>query len=78
MAYNDLASIYDKLMDDIDYTHWTEYLNEHIEKHRAPGKVLLDLGCGTGSISILAQKGYSVIGVDISTEMLTQADKARE
>lgn len=80
MAYNDLASIYDKLMDDIDYTHWTEYLNEHIEKHRAPGKVLLDLGCGTGSISIsLAQKGYSVTGIDISTEMLTQAEqKARE
>lgn len=76
MAYAELAEVYDLLMDDIDYTQWVDYLITHIEKHQAPGKVLLDLGCGTGSISIpLAERGYSVTGIDVSTEMLTQAEQ---
>ncbi|NLT96221.1 MAG: class I SAM-dependent methyltransferase [Clostridia bacterium] len=79
MAYTDLAQVYDKLMDEVDYNEWVDYIITHIEKAQAPGKVLLDLGCGTGSICIpLAQKGYWVTGIDISAEMLTQAEqKAR-
>lgn len=80
MAYSDLATIYDGLMGDIDYKQWTNYLINQISNHKAPGNKVLDLGCGTGNISIpLAEEGFQVRGVDISLEMLTQAEqKARE
>ncbi|MGI6226702.1 MAG: class I SAM-dependent DNA methyltransferase [Peptococcales bacterium] len=80
MAYTNLAGIYDQLMEDVDYNRWVNYLVKHIETNKAPGKVLLDLGCGTGSIAVLlAKQGYRVIGIDISLEMLSQAEqKARE
>ena len=76
MSYNNLASIYDRLMEDIDYQAWANYLYQLISKYKAPGKELIDLGCGTGSISLkLAQKGYNVLGIDYSEEMLSQADQ---
>ena len=35
---------------------------------------MLDLGCGTGNITIpLARKGYTITAVDLSAEMLSQA-----
>lgn len=42
--------------------------------------MLLDLACGTGSLSVLfSRMGYDVIGVDISSEMLAEAaQKAAE
>lgn len=81
MSYNKLALIYDSLMEDTDYNRWADYLIWHIERNqKISGKVLLDLGCGTGNLLIpLAKKGFKVIGVDISTDMLTQAEqKIRE
>jgi ubiquinone/menaquinone biosynthesis C-methylase UbiE len=76
MSYNNLALVYDKLMEDIDYQAWANYLDQLISKYKAPGKELIDLGCGTGSISLkLAQKGYNVLGIDYSEEMLSQADQ---
>lgn len=74
MAYETLASIYDILMDDVNYEAWAEYLHTQLEKHGCPDKRLLDLGCGTGNITIpLAQKGYEITAVDLSEEMLAQA-----
>jgi len=76
MVYSQLAQIYDLLMEDVDYNRWANYLVEQIVKHNAPGNVVLDLGCGTGSISLLlAEKGLQLTGIDISTDMLTQADQ---
>ena len=74
MAYETLAVMYDALMDDVDYEAWADYIDRMLKKHGCPGKRLLDLGCGTGNISIpLAQKGYQVTGVDLSEEMLAVA-----
>lgn len=80
MSYNELASVYDLLMQDVDYDEWADYLNKLINLYKAPGDRLLDLGCGTGIISLLlAQRGFKVQGVDISTDMLAQAEqKCRE
>lgn len=79
MAYETLAAMYDALMDDVDYEAWADYIDRMLQKHGGPGKRLLDLGCGTGCISIpLAQRGYQVTGVDISEEMLAAArEKSR-
>lgn len=74
MAYENLAALYDGLMADIDYEAWADYINELLERFHCPGKTIIDLGCGTGSISIpLAQRGWQVIGLDRSAEMLKQA-----
>jgi ubiquinone/menaquinone biosynthesis C-methylase UbiE len=42
-----------------------------------PGSSILDVGCGTGRHSIeLAKRGYTVTGLDLSSEMLTRAADA--
>jgi len=39
-----------------------------------PGSAILDAGCGTGDLAVLlAGRGYSVLGVDVSNEMLARA-----
>lgn len=76
MVYRNLASVYDFLMQDIDYEAWAKYIVELTQQHDAPGNNILDLGCGTGKISVLlAQKGFNIIGVDNSVEMLTEAEQ---
>lgn len=76
-SYSVLARHYDSLMDEIDYAGYADFYDKIIEKY-APSlpKRLIDLGCGTGSISVLlAEKGYEVTGVDLSCEMLSAALK---
>ena len=79
--YDRLSLAYDEMMEDVDYEAWTDYL-ERLAKmsHSKPPEKILDLACGTGSHAILlAKRGYEVVGVDASIEMLTTADaKARE
>ena len=73
-AYNSLAASYDGLTTDIPYEDILNFL-ETVLHHagKAPKKVL-DLACGTGSMSLcLANRGYQVIGADLSEEMLTVA-----
>ena len=76
-SYTDFAYIYDKLIDQ-DYEKWADYIEEIFKKHNVNPKLVLDLGCGTGSITnILAKRGYDMIGVDLSPDMLNVArDKA--
>ena len=70
--YHNLATIYDKLMEDVDYQAWTEYLIKLMNLPK--GSTIVELGCGTGNIAIpLAKRGYKVIGVDNSPDMLTVA-----
>lgn len=72
--YSQLAQIYDSLMSDVDYADWAAYLHKLMVAHGVPGPRVLDLGCGTGTISLfLAQAGYSITGVDLSSDMLAIA-----
>ena len=79
-AYESLAACYDELTYDIQYEKTLTFFErlcarEHVQPH-----LVLDLACGTGSLSmLLAARGYRVIGADLSEDMLAEAEqKARE
>ena len=75
--YNDFAEVYDKLQD-IDYNAFVDYYERIFKKFGKQPKLVLDLACGTGNITIpMAKRGYDMIGLDLSCEMLNIArDKA--
>lgn len=77
--YNEFAYYYDQLMSDVEYDKIGEFIKSSFAESEANGFVpegsdsnlLVDLGCGTGSLmSHLLDKGYDVIGIDPSEEML--------
>ncbi|KXH87383.1 class I SAM-dependent methyltransferase [Sporosarcina sp. HYO08] len=71
-AYTNFAAVYDELMTDIPYDVYVDLIDitlSGIEKKR-----ILDVGCGTGQLSIkLAKKGADVTGIDLSANMLKVA-----
>lgn len=77
-AYENLAISYDRLTWDVDYEATVDFYEEILRKEKLHPRTAVDLACGTGSVSvILARRGYQVIGVDLSEDMLTVAwDKA--
>lgn len=78
--YNGLAAIYDQLMQGIDYGDWAAYIVQLVDCHGGvPEKTALDVACGTGNTTLaLAGEGYSVIGLDLSAEMLELAGAKTE
>ena len=74
-GYSVFARYYDELTANIDYKKRGEYFHEIIQKFKQTKEnILLDLACGTGSISeVMAGLGYDVIGVDLSDAMLGMA-----
>ena len=73
-AYSEFAQVYDLFMDNIPYDQWCEYLVTLLKKYGVDDGLILELGCGTGNISeALRKKGYDMIGIDNSAEMLSVA-----
>ena len=73
-SYGFLAGCYDEFTTDVDYATWAEYIQRHFERAGLPGSTVLDLACGTGSLTReLSLRGYEMIGVDLSPDMLAQA-----
>ena len=78
-AYTSFAKVYDTFMDNIPYEEWGKYLTGLLEEYGVKEGLVLELGCGTGSMTeILAGKGYDMIGADNSEEMLEIAIEKRE
>lgn len=78
-AYTSFAQVYDTFMDNIPYEEWGEYLTGLLEEYGVKNGLVLELGCGTGSMTeILAAKGYDMIGADNSEEMLEIAMEKRD
>ena len=78
-AYTSFAEVYDAFMDNIPYEAWTEYLAGLLREYGVEQGIVLDLGCGTGTLTqLLARKGYDMIGLDSSQEMLQIAMEKRE
>ena len=88
-VYGDFAKVYDEFMDNVPYGQWCERLDELIKRYGvskperdverpldSERNLIVDLGCGTGTLTeLLYQKGYDVIGVDVSEAMLNAADR---
>ena len=72
-GYHSLANFYDLLTGDISYSSRADYFERLIKRYAPDAKLLLDLACGTGSLSVeLARRGFDVIAVDGSFEMLSE------
>ncbi len=74
MSYGIFSSVYDILTENIEYERIAEKICSLLTRNGINGGLLLDLGCGTGTLSfLLEKKGYDVIGVDPSQDMLAVA-----
>ena len=77
-VYGSFAQVYDTFMDNIDYPQWESYLKGLLQSYGVDGGLVLELGCGTGSMTeLLAADGYDMIGVDNSEDMLEIAQEKK-
>jgi SAM-dependent methyltransferase len=73
-AYTSFAQVYDMFMDNIPYDEWCKYLVEILKKYGIEDGLVLELGCGTGSVTRRLEKSkYNMIGIDSSEDMLSIA-----
>lgn len=73
-AYGKFAYVYDELMEDMPYESWISFAKGSWARTKEP-RTVVDLGCGTGSITIpLAEMGYHMTGIDLSEDMLAVAN----
>lgn len=75
-AYSKFAQVYDKLMYDVPYDRIADIIDSKIKKHNIKNNIVLDLACGTGTLTCrLLKKGYDLIGADLSYDMLEIAQQ---
>ena len=74
-GYSAIAGVYDKLNKDIDYRAWADFFEKCFDKFGAKRpELMLDLACGTGRMTReLSSRGYDMIGIDGSVDMLGEA-----
>ena len=69
------SKYYDLLYLNKDYVAETNYVVELLKRYDVSGKNLLEFGSGTGVHGrLLAERGYQVIGIERSDEMVAQAE----
>jgi SAM-dependent methyltransferase len=75
-AYISLAPYYDELTEDVPYSSFADFYEVIFKKYELRPQMILDLACGTGTLTYeLARRGYEMIGVDLSEDMLSEAAK---
>lgn len=74
-AYGAIARVYDRLNAEIDYVSWADFVEANFARYLShKPELLLDLACGTGSMTLeLLRRGYDMIGIDASPDMLSVA-----
>lgn len=79
-AYMGLARFYDDLTGDVPYEAFADYYENIFHRRNKQVTTLLDFACGTGTLTcMMAQRGYELIAVDASSDMLMELmDKAYE
>jgi len=79
--YKYFAEFYDKIMNDVDYNEWSDYIMDLIAHSGRSASSLLELGCGTGNLLFTLENENDwekIIGIDSSYEMLSEAIKKRD
>lgn len=72
-GYTEFSAAYDLLTKNVPYSKIAEYYSKII-RGITDGKRVLDMGCGTGNLTVkLARKGFDMIGLDASADMLSFA-----
>ena len=75
-AYKELAKSYDRLTNDVDYAAVVDFYFEILAREGLSPRTAVDLACGTGSVTaLLARRGLQTVGVDMSEDMLIQAQQ---
>ena len=78
MSYDIFSSVYDILTENVEYERISHRICSLLHKNGVDRGLLLDLGCGTGTLSfLLEQKGFDIIGVDASEDMLSVANEKK-
>ena len=78
MSYGIFSSVYDILTENVPYEKIAHKIRSLLHKNGVDGGLLLDLGCGTGTLSFLLENnGYDIIGVDASEDMLMVANEKK-
>lgn len=73
-CYRFLAPWYDKLTGDVPYERFADFYEAEFRRDGGEFQLLLDLCCGTGTLTnVLSRRGYEMIAVDSSVEMLMEA-----
>ena len=73
-CYGPLAAWYDQLTGDVPYAAFADFYEAEFARTDGEFRLLLDLCCGTGTLTAeMARRGYELIGVDASVDMLMQA-----
>ena len=73
-AYSGFAGLYDEFMEQTPYDEWCEFIVEKLKNRGITDGLVCDLGCGTGEMTRrLKNKGFDMIGIDLSDAMLNVA-----
>lgn len=74
--FDEIAFLYDELMEGVPYIEWLKYINQILVTFEGVPEKVLDLCCGTGRVSMmLAEQGFKVSGIDISSGMIQLAKR---
>lgn len=70
--YEYFATVYDRMMDNIPYEEWKQYILQLLFKYGVnPYASIAELGCGTGVMTrLLAGDGFAMTAIDLSEDML--------
>lgn len=75
-CYGPLAVWYDQLTGDVPYSQFADFYEAEFCRDGGEFRLLLDLCCGTGTLTCeMARRGYEMIAVDSSVDMLMQAQE---
>lgn len=78
-AYTVFADIYDDFMGNIPYETWSNNIAGLLKEYNITEGIVCELGCGTGKLTeLMAKKGYEMIGIDNSEDMLSVARESCE
>ena len=74
-GYDAIAHVYEKLNSEIDYAKWADFIEKCFDRYLpCRPELVLDLACGTGTMTRkLSARGYDMIGIDGSADMLSEA-----